>query len=232
MLQQFVMSELADNSSKTSSYQPVLRSMRKITTCMIRAVIIKDCLPINPFKLNEIKIDENLVYGIKNAELLRSLFKSYETLRDMANRPDRYLKSDVSNYWTTIIDLFNLTLEALTGNKQVWENPSEDLLFEQKPNLIRRLKLAAYVSPRFLGIKTMKNLVKAVTQIIVLGPDHSYLPLYRLFLSIPSILKIEDRKNIRSKGDEEFNTKDEYYKSFKTNFEIWNLSSCIFADQF
>ncbi len=230
LLERFVQSYFDQNMPYYVNYDHGLKAMKKMTTGLIRAIVIKEGIPINPFNLNEIKGRKNQ-YHLEQAVLLESLFEIYEKLKRATDTDyGPCLSTDnMKEYWIEMINQFNLTVVALTGNKDF---ASEKLLFGDTVKLTRRLQLGLYISPRFLGLKKTRYLIKAVMLVITVGPDYSYLPLYRLFLSVPSLLGSD--VGLRNNGghQDEYGSRNTWKKSFDKNFEIWNLSSCIFADQF
>lgn len=218
----------SDLKQVTPDYDPIIKSMVKMTSTLIRVLVIKDAVPVNPFSLDEIKIKNK--HHSKNSELIKSLLEDYDDLKKIKS-PSQLSREDMKKYWVRIVNQFNLTVEALTGNKDVRTASSETELLGGSVKLFRRLTLALYISPRFFALKTIGDLTKAVILIIRVGPDYSYLPLFQVFISIPSLLESVDKKNTGS-----FPQRDDFraklLNSFEKNFEIWNLSSCIFADQF
>ena len=229
LLERLAQSNFDNKAADYGSQTLILKSMKKMTTGLVKAIIIKEGLPVNPFSLNEIK-EQKAHFRLENATLLESLLDLYEELKHLTvfDSPSTILSVDMKEFWIELVHLFDLTLVALTGNK---EFSSERHLFGSTVNIKRRLQLALYISPRFLGIRKMRYLTKAVVLVVTVGPDYSYLPLYRLFRLVPSLLHSDGRCD-NMDYREQARSRISWLKSFYKSFEIWNLSSCIFADQF
>jgi hypothetical protein len=223
LLERFVNSEIRRETQDQSDYSSVLRSLEKMTSILVRVVLIREGIPVNPFNSDEIRIRHK--EHLENTELLGLLLETYEDIQRVIYSQNPCSRDDLKKYWANIVNLFSSTLVVLTGNKEVISNPSEKMLFGDSVRLVRRLHLALYVSPRFYGSNTLGDLGKAMALIVLLGPDYSYLHLYRLFLKIPLLLGTDYEANLEA-------MKNLWLKSFEKYFKIWNLSSCTFADSF
>jgi hypothetical protein len=227
LLEHFANSAVRQHPSSQDDDNSVLKALQKMISILVRVIVIKEGIPANPYDLDEIRTRIRNKEFLERTELLGNLLKSYEALETARNSPNRHPKSYIEKYWTRIVSLFSCTLVTLTGNQRVRRDPSEKMLFGDV-KLFRRIQLALYISPRFIGRNTIRDLGRAVSLVISLGPDYSYVPLYRLFLEIPMLLTADDEVNTK---DLELTTKL-WLKSFERNFHIWQLSSCVFADSF
>jgi hypothetical protein len=228
LLEHFANSAVRQQPSSQDDHNSVLKALQKMISILVRVIVIKEGIPVNPYDLDEIRTRIRNKEFLERTDLLGYLLESYEELETARNSPNRHPKSYIKKYWTRIVSLFSCTLVTLTGNQRVRRDPSEKMLFGDGVKLFRRIQLALYISPRFIGRNTIRDLGRAVSLVISLGPDYSYVPLYRLFLEIPMILTADDEVNTE---DHELTTKL-WLKSFERNFHIWQLSSCVFADSF
>ena len=228
LLESFVRSEVKRERLRDDENDPVLKHMEKMILILIRAIVMKEGIPINPFNLNEIRSRSK--DHVENSDILEYLLKSYEDLTKIKNSSSQYSRIKMKKYWVNIIDLFNSTMIALTGNKDVCIAPSEKQFFGDTVKLGRRVQLASYVSPRFLGKSMIIDLGKAVMRIILFGPDHASLAIYHLFLSVPSVLTDMDAED---SGDYRHGYSSKLWlKSLEKDLNIWNHTSCVVADYF
>lgn len=106
-------SGIIEGKKTTDGYNSVLKSVRKLILFMIRAIIIKDEIPLNPWKLTDIRTNSRL-YQIKNSAIFDDLLKSYDDIK-LSNSIEDCSIAELETHLRKVIGQFNLTIAILTG---------------------------------------------------------------------------------------------------------------------
>ena len=135
-------SGIIDGNVSVDGYNSILKSIRKLTLFMIRDIIIKDSIPLNPYNLSDIKTRRQL-YIIKNAELFDDLLKSHDDIKLKDSKEDCSI-DEIGRCLARVINQFNLTIEILTATKKPFTNLPKKLIFGHIP-LSQRIEYSIYI---------------------------------------------------------------------------------------
>jgi predicted nucleotidyltransferase len=193
-------SGIMDGNITTDGYNSILKSIRKLTLFMIRGLIIKESMPLNPYDLTEIKTKGRLIQT-NNSRLFNELLNSYVDLKLIQSK-EAYSISELQSHMVRVIGQFNSVLAIFTGTNNPIGALSKTLIFGHFP-FIRRLEYAFYIlltnvtSSRKLGI--MKYML-----IMILNPHDMYASYYDLFISSPHLMNPPNEENDNSYLQREF----------------------------
>ena len=80
-------SGIMDGNITKDGYNSILKSIRKLTLFMIRGLIIKESIPLNPYDLTEIKMKKRVIHT-NNSRLFNELLDSYDDLESSESKTD------------------------------------------------------------------------------------------------------------------------------------------------
>lgn len=170
-------------------YNSILKSIRKLTLFMLRAIIIKNSIPVNPYSISEIRAKCNLYKG-KNS-ICNDLLMSYEKISLSDSKEDCSL-SELEKYMVTVISQFNSTLAILTGINFPNVDLRKEVVFSHFP-FIRRLEYSAYIFLLNLETRWTIGLFKFII-LVIYGPESIYLQYYHLFASGSNLISSTEYK--------------------------------------
>ena len=142
VVKNIVSSGIIDGNVSVYGYNSVLKSIRRLTLFMIRDIIIKDSIPLNPYNLAEIRT-KRMLYEIKNAELFDDLLKSHDDIKLKDTIEDCSL-DEIEKCLTRVIKQVNSTIEIVTGTKNPFVTTPKKEIFEYIP-LIQRVEYSIYL---------------------------------------------------------------------------------------
>jgi hypothetical protein len=177
-------SGIFDGNITVDSYNSILKSIRKLTLFLLRAIIIKDSLPVNPYDMTDIR-DKGNLYKTKNL-LYNDLLSSYDDIKLCDSKEDCSMVN-LEKYVARIATQFNSTLVKLTGTNYPFTTLPKKLIFGHFP-LIRRVEYSIYVFLINLNTRWTLELFKFLI-FIVRGPESIYLRYYHLLLSSTNLIK-------------------------------------------
>ena len=177
-------SGIFDGNITVDSYNSILKSIRKLTLFLLRAIIIKDSLPVNPYDMTDIR-DKGNLYKTKNL-LYNDLLSSYDDIKLCDSKEDCSMVN-LEKYVARIATQFNSTLVKLTGTNYPFITLPKKLIFGHFP-LIRRVEYSIYVFLINLNTRWTLELFKFLI-FIVRGPESIYLRYYHLLLSSTNLIK-------------------------------------------
>jgi predicted nucleotidyltransferase len=177
-------SGIFDGNVTVDSYNSVLKSIRKLTLFLLRAIIIKDSLPVNPYDMTDIR-DKGNLYKTTNL-LCDDLLSSYDNIK-LCNSKEDCSMANLEKYVASIVTQFNSTLAKLTGINYPFITLPKKLIFGYFP-LIRRIEYSIYVFLINLNTRWTLELFKFLI-FIVRGPESIYLRYYHLLLSSTNLIK-------------------------------------------
>jgi predicted nucleotidyltransferase len=177
-------SGIFDGNITVDSYNSILKSIRKLTLFLLRAIIIKDSLPVNPYDMTDIR-DKGNLYKTKNF-LYDDLLSSYDDIKLCNSKADCSMVN-LEKYVTRIVTQFNSTLAKLIGINYPFITLPKKLIFGHFP-LIRRVEYSIYVFLINLNTRWTLELFKFLI-FIVRGPESIYLQYYNLLLSSTNLIK-------------------------------------------
>ena len=176
-------SGIMDGNNTIVGYNAVLKSIRKLTLFMLRVVVIKNSIPINPYNINELKNKCDLYKG-KNA-ICDDLLTSYNTIKLRDSKNDCSL-IELEKCMVTVVSQFKTSVAILTGIELPIVNLKKEAIFSHYP-LIRRLEYTAYIF--LLNLKSRWTIELFKFMILVLyGPETIYLQYYHLFSSSSDLI--------------------------------------------
>jgi hypothetical protein len=185
LVRTLVLSGIIDGKITVDAYNSILKSIMKLTLFLIRAIIIKDSIPLNPYNLTEIKTKRKL-YEIKNAAMLDDLLDSYNDIR-LCNSKEGCSMAEIERCLVRVIKHFNTTVAILTDTKYPSDCLPKKLVFGQYP-FIQRLEHSMYILLTNVRTGWSIGLFKFII-FTILHPEDIYLKFYDLFLSSSSLIK-------------------------------------------
>ena len=206
-------SGILDGNITTDGYNSILKSIRKLTLFLLRVIIIKDSLPVNPYDITEIKAKRNL-YQTKNS-IYDDLLNSYEDIK-LCDSRENCSMVELQKYIVRVITQFNSTVTILTGSNYPLDALPKKLLFGQF-RFIRRLEYSMYVF--LINLETSLNigLVKFMVNIIR-GPEDIYLRYYNLFVSSSNLIRTADDKK---ESADLFQKRQSWLKAYHKSLKPW-----------
>ena len=185
-------SGILEENITTNGYNSVLKSIRKLTLFLIRAIIMKDGIPLNPYNLTEIKTRRKL-YQIKNSLIFDELLKSYDDIK-LSDSIEGCSMAELNRYLVRLITQFNSTLATLTDINYPFESLPIKLILGRLP-LLRRLEYSMYILWTNVQSRWTIGLMKFII-LRLAGPEKIYLRYYYLLVSSPELIKSMPDKNI------------------------------------
>ena len=193
LVRTMAVSGILEENITTDGYNSILKSVRKLTLFLIRAIIMKDGIPLNPYNLTEIKTKRNL-YQIKNSLIFNDLLKSYDDIK-LSNSIEGCSMSELNRYLLRLITQFNSTIAILTGINYPSESLPIKLILGGLP-FLRRLEYSMYILWTNVQSWGTIGLLKFII-LRLAGPEKIYLRYYYLLVSGPELIKSMHDKSIQ-----------------------------------
>jgi predicted nucleotidyltransferase len=205
-------SGIIDGTVSVDGYNSILKSIRKLTLFMIRDIIIKDSIPLNPYNISDIKMRRQL-YKIKNAELFDDLLKSHDDIKLKDSKED----CSIDEIWTRlvrVINQFNSTIEILTSTKEPFANLQKKIIFGHIP-LSQRVQYSIYILVTNFRTGWSIGLFKYIISATFHHEDAT-LKFHHLFNSSSSMIK-----SINEEGITNNQRRQDWLKLYKKTFKPW-----------
>jgi len=183
-------SGIIEGEKTIHGYNSVLKSIRKLTLFMIRAIIIKDGIPLNPWNLIDIKTKKSL-YQIKNS-IFEDLLKSYDDIKLSDSKEDCSMV-EIKRCLVRVINQFNSTVAILTGVNDPLVTLPKKLIIGHYP-FIRRLEHGIYIFLTNVRTRWTIGLFKFII-FTIFRPEDITLRFYELFVCSPKLIKSADEEN-------------------------------------
>ena len=185
LVRTLVSSGVIERKITVDGYNSVLKSIRKLTLFMIRAIIIKDSIQLNPYNLTEIKTKRKL-YELKKSAIFDVLFDSYDDIK-LSDSKENCSMAEIERCMVRVIKQFNSTVAILTGVENPFVTLPRKLIFGRDP-FIQRLEYSAYLLLTNIRTGWSLGLFKFIISTILL-PEDITLGFYDLFISSPGLIK-------------------------------------------
>lgn len=178
------MSGIINGTATAEGYDSIAKSIRKLTLFMIRAIIVKDSVPLNPYNLTEIKMKRRSL-ETSNSAFFNELLDTYDDIK--SNEPNEgHSISDIQRYIVRSVRQFNSTIAIVTGTNYSVPSLPRKSLFGNVP-FIRRLEYIFYIF--LINITAAGNLdILKYMFIMILDPSRVYALYYDLFISSPQLM--------------------------------------------
>jgi hypothetical protein len=211
VVRSLALSGIIEGKITTDDYNSILKSIRKLTLFMIRVIIIKDSIPLNPYDLTEIRT-KNRSYEIKNSAIFDDLLNSYDDIKLIESEKDCSM-SEIQKCLFRVIGQFNSTIAILTGIKYPFAALPKRLIFGHFP-FTRRLEYSMYIF--LMNVTTVTTgLLKFITYIIC-GSEQIYIRYYDLFESSPRLITSASGVNNSS-----YQQKKYWLKKYNKSLQPW-----------
>jgi predicted nucleotidyltransferase len=187
-------SGIIEGKKSVDSYNSVLKAIRKLTLFMIRAIIIKDSIPLSPYDLIGIKTKRRMC-EIKNSEILDDLLKSYDDIKFVDSMGD-FAMTEIEKCLVRVIKQFNSTIAVMTGINYPFVSLPKKLIFGQESFIERLhycLQYGTYLLLTNVRIGWNIGLFKYI-MVTTLCPEDISLKFYELFVSSPDLIKCSDEE--------------------------------------
>jgi predicted nucleotidyltransferase len=185
LVRAIALSGILEGKKNSHGCNSVLKSIRKLTLFMIRAIIIKESIPVNAFNLSEIKA-KGRFYQIKDSAIFNDLLESYDDIK-LSDSNEECSMTEIERCLVRVIRQFNLTLAILTGINYPFSSLPKKLIFGRDP-LIGRLQYVMYIFLTNVLTYWTTGLFRYI-MLILFRPEHSSIRFYDLFISSPNLLK-------------------------------------------
>ena len=219
LVRTLAVSGVIEGKKTTDGYDSVLRSLRKLTLFMIRAIIMKDRIPLNPYDLTDIRSNRRL-YQIKNSGIFDDLLKSYDDIK-LSDSIENFSIAELEKRLRKVIEQFNLTIAILTGiNYPFVTLPKK---FIGHPSFIQRLRYGLQYGTYILIANIRTGWSPGLFKFIIftlLRPEKIQLRFYDLFIS--SVNLINPRNEDSSSVNQQ---RQAWLKSYSNNMQLWKYSS-------
>jgi hypothetical protein len=198
------------------AYDSILRSIRKLTLFMIRAIILKEGIPLNPYNLNEIKMKRPRC-EIKNSVAFDDLLHSYDDIKS-SDQGGNISIDEISRCLDRVIIQFNTTVALLTGIKYPFTTLPKKLIFGTYTP-VQRLRYALQHDTYLLVTNVRTGWSTGLIKYIIftlLHPEEITLTFYDLFVSSSYLIKTLNNNNSSNKLQRGI-----WLKKFNRNFRLW-----------
>jgi hypothetical protein len=204
------LSGILEGKGTTDGYNSILKSIRKLTLFMLRALIVKAGMQLNAFNLNEIRKDKAL--QIKNS-IFAELLRSYDEIE--LNYPsEARLMGDVQKCILRVLEQFNRTISLLAGINYPLVTLPNKLTFHSS-SLLRRLEYGMYLLVTNAHDDWNKDLFKLIFVTLV-HPEDISLRFYNLFVSSVNLI------NCKSGGsDMESKHRQAWLRLYDKSLQPW-----------
>ena len=197
----------------------VLKSIRKLTLFMIRAIIIKDSIPLNPYDLTEIKTKRRLVQ-IKRSAIFDDLLKSYDDIK-LGDSTSDCSMAEIERCLVRVINQFNSTIAILTGIDYPFTTLPRKLIFGHNP-FIQRLRYGSQWGTYLLLTNFRTGWSIGLFKLIintVLHPEDIPLRYYNLFILSSNMIKSLDEEH-----STDYQQRETWLKLYNRSFKAWKYS--------
>jgi predicted nucleotidyltransferase len=189
LVRTIVVSGILEGKKNSHGCNSVLKSIRKLTLFMIRAIIIKRSMPLNPYDLIEIKA-KGRFYQIKDSAIFNDLLKSYDDIK-LSDSNEECSMTEIERCLVRVIRQFNLTIAILTGINYPFSSLPKKLIFGQNPftqRLRYGLQWGTFILFTNLHTGWSIDLFKLII-FTTLHPEGISLRFYNLFISSSNLVK-------------------------------------------
>jgi predicted nucleotidyltransferase len=124
-------SGIIDGKIDVNVYDSILRSIKKLTLFMVRAIILKERIPMNPYNLAEIRTKKDS-YEIKKPAIFDDLLYIYDDIKS-SEQGGNISIAEICRYLDKVIILFDSTVAILTGISYPFAKLPEELIFGRVP---------------------------------------------------------------------------------------------------
>jgi hypothetical protein len=190
LVRTIALSGIIEEKKTIHGYNSILKSIRKLTLFMARAIIIKDGIPLNPWNLTEIKTKKS-AYQIKNS-IFEDLLKSYDDIKLSDSKEDCSM-AEIKRCLVRVINQFNSTIAILTGLNDPFVALPKKLIMGHFP-FSRRLEHGIYIFLTNVRTRWTIGLFKFII-FTILRPEDISLRFYDLFISSPNLIKSTEEEN-------------------------------------
>ncbi len=184
----FVSSGYVGRTGLKNDFDLVRDQLGKLIFALIQALLFKEMgiLILRGFNLDEIDFDK---IPSKQSTILEDLIKNYETYTSSRQSEINQVEINEKS-WNDIIRQVRLTLELLSTSEDSSPNLVKKL-FEHKESGIPRLRSSLIIFLQYVKICKTSEILRTILYNLKFGQDYVYIPLYTLFLLIPSLLNSE-----------------------------------------
>jgi predicted nucleotidyltransferase len=178
-------SGIIEGKINVNGYNSILKSIRKLTLFMIRTIIIKDSIPINPYDLSEIKTKRSL-YRSKNSVMFHDLLDSYNEIK-LSESKEHCSMAEIEKCLVRLIKQFNSIIVILAGVENPFVTLPKKLVCGREP-FIQRLEFSIYLLVTNVRTSWSLGLFKFI-MFTMLHPEDITLRFYDLFISSPDLIR-------------------------------------------
>jgi hypothetical protein len=212
LVRTITLSGIIEGKITINGYNSILKSIRKLTLFMIRAIIIKESIPLNPYDLSEIRTKKSLC-EIKNSAIFDDLLNSYDDIKISESKEDCSM-AEIRKCLVRVIGQFNSTIALLAGINHPFVTLPKKLIFGQFP-FIRRLEYSTYIFLTNITTTWTIGLFKFMI-FIMLNPEQIYIRYYELFASSPRLMKSAGEVN-----NDNYQQRESWLKRYDKTLQPW-----------
>jgi dimeric dUTPase (all-alpha-NTP-PPase superfamily) len=209
-------SGIMDGNITKDGYNSILKSIRKLTLFMIRGLIIKESIPLNPYDLTEIKMKKRLIHT-NNSRLFNELLDSYDDL-ELSESKAAYSISEMQKHMVRVIRQFNSIIAIFTGTNNPIGDLSKSLIFGHFP-FIRRLEYVIYIFLTNVTSSRKMGIFKYML-IMTLNPHDMYTSYYDLFITSPRLMNPSNEEN-----DNSYLQREYWLNIYNKTLQPWKYDS-------
>ena len=191
LVRKIALSGIIEENITTDAYNSILKSIRKLTLFMIRAIIMKDGIPLNPWNLTEIKSKKSL-YHIKNSLIFEDLLRSYDDIKLSDSKKDCSM-IEIKRCLVRVISQFNSTIAILTEIDDPFVTLPKKLIIGHSP-FTQRVEHGIYIFLTNVRTRWTRGLFKFII-FTIFRPEDISLGFYDLFISSPNLIKSSPEEN-------------------------------------
>jgi predicted nucleotidyltransferase len=191
LVRKIALSGIIEENITTDAYNSILKSIRKLTLFMIRAIIMKDGIPLNPWNLTEIKSKKSL-YHIKNSLIFEDLLSSYDDIKLSDSKKDCSM-IEIKRCLVRVISQFNSTIAILTELDDPFVTLPKKLIIGHSP-FTQRVEHGIYIFLTNVRTRWTRGLFKFII-FTIFRPEDISLGFYDLFISSPNLIKSSPEEN-------------------------------------
>jgi predicted nucleotidyltransferase len=219
LVRTIVLSGIIEGKITVNGYNSVLRSIRKLILFMIRTIIIKDSIPLNPYHLGEIKTKRSL-YQTKNSAMFHDLLDSYDEIK-LSDSKEHCSMAEIERFLVRVIIQFNSTIAILTGIDYPFVTLPKKLIFGHE-RFIQRLRYGMQYGTYLLltnlysgwSIDLFKHIL-----ITIFRPEEIALRFYDLFMSSPDLIK-----SLGEGGSANKQQRESWVRLYNKSLQLWKFS--------
>jgi predicted nucleotidyltransferase len=191
LVRNIALSGIIEERITVDAYNSILKSIRKLTLFMIRAIIMKDGIPLNPWNLTEIKAKKSL-YQIKNSFVFEDLLRSYDDIK-LSDSKKNCSMVEIKRCLVRVISQFNSTIAILTEIDDPFVTLPKKLIIGHSP-FTRRVEHGIYIFLTNVRTRWTVDLFKFII-FTIFRPEDISLGFYDLFISSPNLIKSSPEEN-------------------------------------